>query len=113
MDLPPSAEKDKVKIMANDKLTFLDMKMIWSYNGDLEFLVYRKKRQQFKYIGKWSTHTTGTLHAIPSGVLNCLEKITSRKTIFQSEMVDNVYLDHVNNIRKAGLAPPISPTMGE
>ena len=52
MDLPPSAKKDKVKIMANDKLTFLDMKMIWSYNGDLEFLVYRKKRQQFKYIGK-------------------------------------------------------------
>ena len=33
--LPPSAKKDKVEIIINDKFLFLDMKMIWSPEGGL------------------------------------------------------------------------------
>ena len=60
-----------------------------------------------------STHTSGTLHVIPSGFLNRIAKITSCKPYFHSERVDNVYPDHANSLRKAGLAPPIFPAMGE
>ena len=40
---------------------FLDMKMSWSPEGDLQFGVFRKKGQQLKYAVKDSTHTPGTL----------------------------------------------------
>ena len=88
------------------------MKMSWSPEGDLKFGVFRKKVQQFKYVGKDSTHTPGTLRGIPSGVLNWLTKITSRKTPIHSEGVDKIYPDHVNALHKAVLAPPNFPTMG-
>ena len=60
-----------------------------------------------------STHTPGTLRVIPSGVINCLAKITLRKHYFQYKRVDIVYPEHVNSLCKSGLAPPILPTMGE
>ena len=87
--------------------------MSWSSEGDLQFGVFRKKGQQLKYVGKESTHTPGTLRAIPSGVFNRLEKLTSRKPSIQAAAVELIYPAHVNALRKAGLAPSISPTMGE
>ena len=88
------------------------MKMSWSPEGDMQFGVYRKKGQQLKYFGKERNQTTGTLRAIPSGVLNPLAKITSIKTSIHSEKVDTIYPDHANALRKACLAPPNFPTMG-
>ena len=35
--LPPASKKNKVQIVANDKFPFLNMKMIWSPEEDLEF----------------------------------------------------------------------------
>ena len=66
-----------------------------------------------QYNQKYSTHTTGTLHAIPSGVLNRLTKLTSIKPSIHSEAVDKIYPDHMNALRKAGLAPPNLSTMGD
>ena len=66
-----------------------------------------------KNVGKESTHTPGTLRAIPSGVLNHLAKLTSRKPSIQAEAVDTIYPVHVNALCKAGLAPLVFPTMGE
>ena len=83
--------------------------MSWSPEGDLQFGVFRNKGQQLKYVGKESTHTPGTLRAIPSGVLNRLAKLTSRKPSIQAEAVDTIYPDHANALRKAGLAPPVFP----
>ena len=60
-----------------------------------------------------STHTPGTLHAIPSGVLNHLAKLTSRNPSIQAEEVDTIYPDLANALCKAGLAPPIFPTVGD
>ena len=86
--------------------------MIWSPEGDLQFRVFRKKRQQLKYVGQESTHTPGTFRVIPSRVLNSLAKLTLRNPSIHSEAVDKIYPAHANNICKAGLVPPIFPTMG-
>ena len=89
------------------------MKMSWSPEGDLQFGVFREKWQQLKYVGKESTHTPGTLRYIPSGILNRLAKITSRNPSIHAEAVDKIYPAHANALRKAGLAPPVLPTMGD
>ena len=98
--------------MTNDKFPFLDTKTIWPPEGELQFGVFRKKGQKQKYVGKESNHTPGTLRAIPSVVLNCLAKLTSRKPSINSEGVDKIYPGHANALRKAGLAPPNFPKMG-
>ena len=60
-----------------------------------------------------SSHTPGTLRAIPSGFLKRLVKLTSLKPYFCSERVDSVYPDHVSALCKAGLSPPIFLERGE
>ena len=105
-------KKERVQIVTNDKFPSLDMKMIWSPEGDLQFVVFSKNGQQLKYVGQESTHILGTLCAIPSGVLNCFSKLTSRNPSINSEVVDKIYPNHVNALCKAGLAPPNFPTMG-
>ena len=75
--------------------------------------MFGKKGQQLKYAEKESTHTPGTLRAIPSGVLNRLTKLTSIKPSIHSEGVDKNYPNHANALRKAGLAPPNFQTMGD
>ena len=89
------------------------MKMSWYPEGDLQFGVFRKKGHQLKYVGKEITHTYSTLRAILSVILNRLAKLTSRKPSIHSEGVDSIYPNHVNDLRKAGLAPPNFPTMGD
>ena len=108
----PLPEKEyRVQIVTNDEFPFLDVKMSWSPEGDLKFSVFRKIGQQLKYFRMGSTHTPGTLRAIPSGVLNRFAKITSQNPSLHSEGVDKIYPDHVNALRKAGLAPPDFPKM--
>ena len=85
--------------------------MSWYPEGDLQFGLFRKRGHQLKYVGKDSTHTPGTPGAIPSGVLNRLDKLTSRNPSIPAEAVDKIYSDQMNAFRKAGLAPPVFPTM--
>ena len=101
------------QIVTNDEFSFLDMKMSWSPEGDLQFGVFRNKEQQLKYVGKESTHTPSTFRAIPSGVLDRLEKLTSGKPSIQAEAGDMIYPAHANALCKAGLAPPVFPKIGE
>ena len=114
-DMNPSlpAKEDRVQIVTNDEFPFLDMKMSWSLEGDLKFGAFRNKGQQFKYVVKESTHTPGTLRAIPSGLLNRISELTSRKPSIHSEGVDKIYPDHTNALRKEGLAPHNLPKMGD
>ena len=60
-----------------------------------------------------STHTPGTLRAIPSGFLNFLAKLTLQKPSLNSERVEKIYPDYARALCKAGIAPLIFPTMGE
>ena len=108
---PPQAKEDRVQTVTKDEFPFLEMKMKWTPEGELNFSVFRKAGQKLKYVGKESTHTPGTLRAISSGVLDRLAKLTSRKPSLHSEGVDTVYPDHANALHKAGLAPPNFPTM--
>ena len=48
---PLPAKEDRVQIVTNDEIPFLDMKIIWSPEEDLKFRVFRKKVKQLKYIG--------------------------------------------------------------
>ena len=110
--LPPFEKKENFQICAFGRFPFLYMNMIWSPKRDLKFGIFRKKVQQLKYVRKVITHIPGTLHAIPSGVLNQLAKITSRKPNFNSKIVGSVYPYYANTLREAGLAPTIFPEMG-
>ena len=51
-NLPTPEKEDRVQIVTKDEFPFLDMKMSWSLNGDLQFGVFRKNGQQLKYVGK-------------------------------------------------------------
>ena len=99
--------------MAKDELLFLDMKMSWFLEGDVQFGVFRKKGQQLNYTGMGSANKPGNICAIPSGVFNILAKLTFTKTFLHSEGVDKIYPDHVDALREAGLATPNLPKMGE
>ena len=105
-------KEDRVQIVTKDEIPFLDTRMRWTPEGELNFSVFRKAGQQLKYVGKESTHTPGTLRTILFGVLNRLAKLTSLKPSLHSEGVDKVYPGHANALRKAVLAPPDFPTMG-
>ena len=99
--------------MTKDEFPFMDMTMSWSPERDLQFGVFRKKGQKFKYVVKDSTHTPGTIRAIPSGVFNRLAKLTSRKPYIRAALVNTIYPAHANALLKVVLAPSIFPTMGE
>ena len=75
---PTPAKEERFQIVTKDKFPFLDMKMNWSPEGDLQFGAFRKKGQKLKYVRKEITHTPGNLRVIPSGVLNRLAELTSR-----------------------------------
>ena len=109
--LTPEKE-DWFQIVTKDEFPFLDMKMSWSPEGDLQFGVFRKKGKQLKYVGNESTHTPSILCAIPSGFFNRLAKLTSRKPSIRAAAVDSIYPAHANTLRKVGLAPSVFPTMG-
>ena len=66
-----------------------------------------------KYVGEDSTHKPSTLRIIPSGILNRLAKITSRKPFISSEVVNKIYPNHANYLRKAGLAHSNFLIMGD
>ena len=87
------------------------MNNIYHPKDDLQFGIFSKKLQQFKFVGKGSTQTPGTLCAIPSVVLNILEKPSLRKPNFRSKRVDPIYPGQINALIKAGLLPSVLPKM--
>ena len=109
--LDPWEERSSSNRDKKDKFPFLDIKIRGSPEGDLQSGVFRKKGKQLKYVGQEITHTPGTLHAIPSGVLNRLDKLAWINPSIHAEAVDNIYPAYANALRKAGLAPPFFLTM--
>ena len=73
--------------------------MSWSPEGGLQFSVFKGKVKQLKYVGKGSTHASGTLRAISLGVLNRLAKLTSQKMSLHYDGVEKVYPDHMNALQ--------------
>ena len=55
---PPQAKEERVQTVTKYEFPFLDMKMKWTLEGELNFSVFRKSGQQLKYLGKESTQHT-------------------------------------------------------
>ena len=75
---PSPAKEEIVQIVTKKKFPFLDLKMSWCLEKGLKISAFKKRGQKLKYSNKESTHTPGTLCAIPSGYLNRLAKLTSK-----------------------------------
>ena len=69
------------------------------------------KTQLLKYLNKESTDMKDTFKEIPKGVLNRLEKTTSRKEDNARISIDERYPGHTRSLAKAGLNIRIFPTL--
>ena len=47
---PTPANQERVQMVMNNELPFLDIKISWASEGDLQLEVLRKNRQQLKYV---------------------------------------------------------------
>ena len=110
--LLPFEKKEKFQISAADELPLLDMNMIWSPEGGMRFLIFRKRRQQLKLVGNKITNTPVILHTIQPWFLNHLAKLIFQTTEYQPKRIDYIYIHHANYLCEAGLAPSDFPTMG-
>ena len=79
-DCPPTPEEEyhkDVSVVRDKEFPFLDMKLLWSEEGNLQFQIYRKPNQQLRYLNKGSTHTKACFKAIPTGVFKRMAKLTT------------------------------------
>lgn len=60
-------------------LTFIDLGLFRYRRGRLDFQVHWNKKLLLKHLNKEINHMKTTFIEIPRGVLNKLEKLTSRK----------------------------------
>ena len=51
-NFPTPTKEERVQIVTNDEFPFLDMKMSWSPEEDLQFSVFRKQQHKLKYVDK-------------------------------------------------------------
>eukprot|EP00957_Ditylum_brightwellii_P109595 8359203-Ditylum_brightwellii.AAC.1 len=59
--------KAAVKVVTKDHFPFLDMKIFWNNEGNLEFKVYQKKGQALKCVDKQSLHRQTVFKSISKG----------------------------------------------
>ena len=104
-NIPPSKKKEDVQTCTSDGFPFLYTNMTWYPKGDIQFGIFGKKGQTLKYVRKCSTHTPGTLYAIPSGVLKRLAKLTSQNPDLHYKLVESIYLYQAKEICGVVLAP--------
>ena len=74
--------------------------------------MFKKNIQKLNYIGKESSHTPGTLRAIPLGVLKFLTNLTSQTPESNSKRIEYVYPNHAKGLWEAGLESSIFITIG-
>ena len=98
-------EIDRVSVISDDYLPFLDVQMCWNAKGNLEFSVYQKPNQRLKYVGSDSTHTPATRRAIPNGVFQRLAKLMTETKELEKVPVNWKYPDHGGYLVDAGLRP--------
>ena len=104
--------KERITINYDNFFPFLDMELKWNSKKELRFSVHFKPNQKLKYLNNGSCHTRCCMKAIPSGVIKRLAKLTSREGNLKAKM-DNLYPNHAEALRKAGLAPKEFPTLEE
>ena len=76
--IPSRKKQDKLSEIATNSFPYLDLEFFWNADIEMEFQVNQKTNQKLKYLNKESTHTNAAFNAIPSSILNRLDKIFSR-----------------------------------
>ena len=79
--VPSGNETKTTSILMEKSFPLLVPDSFYYKSVKLEFQAHQKKNQLIKYLNKESTRTKATFKAISNGVLNRLEKITSRMSI--------------------------------
>jgi hypothetical protein len=103
----------KAEIHKSSILPFLDMQMLWSKEGDLQFGVYLKPGQQLKYLNNISSHSPHCFKAITKGVFGCLTSLTSLMDKSNYKSIKDLYPRHFEALNLAGLSPKCVPTLQE
>eukprot|EP00957_Ditylum_brightwellii_P040058 3031160-Ditylum_brightwellii.AAC.2 len=102
-------EKNVVNVVAKPSFPFLDMRMFVDKEGNLEFGVYRKEGQALKYVDRQSLHRETVLKSIGKGVFTHLIRLTSVTEKNNTMTIDEVYPEHMEALRRAGLTPKKFP----
>ena len=110
---PKEMKKNKVTIQKGKTFPYLDMELIWSKEGNLQFQVHLKPNQQLKYLNKGSVHTNACFKAIPGGVYTRLAKLTTITDENRNKRLDELYPEHFKALRHAGLVVEKIPTLEE
>jgi GIY-YIG catalytic domain len=94
---------------------YLDMELFWSDLDDdsLQFRVHLKPNQQLKYLNRDSTHNNACFRAIPSGVYQRLAKLTTMTDDNEHKSLEELYPDHLHQLRKSDLVNNSTPTLAE
>ena len=58
-----------------------------------------------------STHTCSCIQAVPTGVFQCLAKLTSKTRTTMKSKMDELYPDHCEALLNTGLLPDQVPMM--
>eukprot|EP00957_Ditylum_brightwellii_P028956 2187360-Ditylum_brightwellii.AAC.1 len=102
----------KVAVRDEEWFPFWGMRMRRRRNK-LEFQVYQKENQLLKYIDIQSTHHPSTFPLIATRIITRLCWLMSWGASLRETQVDEIYPEHAEALRKAGLAPGIFLTFGE
>ena len=109
---PTKEHHKKVKVISEPYFPFLDMKMIWSEHGDLQFQVHMKENQRLKCLNKGSDHTDHCFNAIPSEVQGSLAKLTAMTDDDNADkQLNELYPYHFQALEKAELVDQQVPTL--
>ena len=100
-----------IQIYGRDHFPFLDLQLQWNSDNNLKFKVYMKENQKLKYLNSDSTHTNCCMKAIPFGLFKRLTKLTSINKRIMNKKINELYPDHAEALKIAGLAPKKFPTI--
>ena len=105
--------QEAVMVRGEDSFLYLNMEMVWSERGELQFSVHLKVNQQLKYLNRGSTHTEACFQVIPRRVLRCLATLTTETEELKIKRMNELYPSHAKALKVAKLAPEVFPTLGK
>ena len=108
---PEKGFDKNVTIQKGKTFPFLDMELLWSSKGELQFQVHLKPNQELKYLNDGSAHTKACFKAIPNGVYKRLAKLTTITEENKDKKLDELYPKHFKALRKAKLVTKEVPTL--
>ena len=106
-------KESPAQVEKKEAFPHLDMELVWSKEGKLQFQVHLKPGQQLKCLNKGSTHTGACFKAIPAGVCQRLAKLTALTDDNKNKSLDEIYPKHHSVLREAGPLTSKTPTPQE